>query len=266
MTILLVIATIAFITSITGVMLHDFHAIKVERAYRHHPHARKWRQRPAVTVVGTDDTSALRRTYRKLRLSSTPAVDGLTLHLPHGATLPPRGLPQAMHFFALYPKKSLALLPVITTPTATRQLFLSTYLLLAAPFALMRSGLALPPHRDFPAVTHTTVHGNGFAAASWAVSIAALYAWSYGTYVALFLQQAELLLGLLVAFAAWSLWAIGRYPFLGFRQKMFFVALLPAALPYFVWRLATAPLRLPILLTVAYTRQWHYERHTNTTT
>ena len=123
MTILVVIATIAFITSITGVMMHDFYIIRVERAYRRHPHARKWRQRPVVTVVGADDTSALRRTYRKLRLSPAAAADGLTLHLPHAAMLPPRSLPQATHFFALYPKKSLALLPVITTPTTTGSFF-----------------------------------------------------------------------------------------------------------------------------------------------
>lgn len=243
------IITLVIIT--IGVALHDLRMIRVERMYRQHPHARKWRARPTVTVISAHTVSSLHQSYRKLQIAAV-ASDSPTLRVPQHTRLPHDSVRHAVRFLAIYPTRFVPLFPTIATPSTTRELFWSTYLLLAAPFAAMRAGLGVQPHPDFPVLQPQASYSYGFACTAWIARCVNLVCFSYALFLATFLEQPALLLGYSVAFSAWALWAIGRYPFIRFTQKILFAMLLPAALIYFLWRLIVAPLRFPILAAVAY--------------
>ena len=257
------IAGISLIAVVVGVTLHDIRVIRAQRAYKLHPYARKWRARPTIVVTDSDQSASLRRHYRNVQTTAM-ANDGPTLRIPRAAQLPSGSLHSAVRFHAVYPKRPVPLFPVIAPPATIRQLFWSTYLLLAAPFATMRAGLGVQAHRDFPALQYASATGrHSFTVATWTAKCVYSAFFGYALFLGVVLGQSVLLLAYLAVFGTWSLWAIGRYPSLRFTQKMAFAGLLPATLIYFVWRLATAPLRLPILAAVAYTRARRYDNHTN---
>lgn len=262
------LSIIIFFAVFISIALHDFRIIRVERTYQRHPYARKWLQRPMMTVTGTTDIAYLRREYRHLKATSS-TDQTVTLHIPHQLHLQRHSLKHAMRFHAEYHTKSIPLLPVITIPSTLHQLFRSTYLLLVAPFALMRAGLGIvQPHSDFPYITRRSNHSwhSIFAVIVWTISLMNMAGFCYAVYLALSLQQSELLVCYLAAFWLWSVWAIGRYPSLRFRQRLFFVGLLPATVIYFLWRLVAAPVRIPILAIVSYTGIRHHGASTSTAT
>lgn len=256
------VATIWLAFVVTGITYDDLRHIRLERALRHHPFARRWRQRPTVSVVLREGggSDAARRSlkngsYRKYMVvqNRNEPHDAITLFLDADTTLPKTAIIDAVHRFAHSPNlTSVEIPPVIPLPATVRQLFRHYRLIALAPLASARTGLHIAiGDTPFPRLSrHAHTHGSvkyAYETFRLVVQACAIIALLGCLHAALVLYQSDFLLAYIGGFGLWLSWAIFRYPSLSLRARFFYFLAMPAALPYFTILTLSAPLRIGAL-------------------
>lgn len=234
---------------IVGMALDDIHDIKTKRAFKKHPYARKWRKRPQVDIVASDDVfdellrSVHGSSYKKLRIvNETSQSSDLQLVATGNVQLARNTVHEAVQRLNANPKlQTVSFTPVVEMPGTTMKLFRTYALLAHLPFVSARSGLNVPsqfslskrnyePSRLFMIVTTVLKWGN-------------VLLFVYGCYAAALLNQPELVLLYTCSLAFWLTWSILRYPYFSFAKKIALLILSPASFIYFVFLAIAAPFR-----------------------
>ncbi len=263
------ILAISSIATIVGITIYDIHAIRLDKQFRRHPHARRWRNRPLVSVVidGEPSVASLasirRNNYRKVEIvaDGQPVNGQLVLSLAPDAVIERTTISQAVRQFNNQASKSqVETIPVLQPPQTLRQFFHNYYLIASAPFIAVRTGLGIKqPYSPWPVIVRLQSAGMTrqtrlYIAFRWLTHIANLAVLLYVGYVAVVLYQPEFLLMYLAGFGLWMVWAISSYRYLSFGQKITYLLLAPASLIYFAFRCLTAPFRLKQYLRFITTR------------
>lgn len=252
--ILFVAATFLFV--IIGITINDMRTVRLHNGLRRHPYARKWRNRPTISVLNPDAlteesrTAINRSSYRKIIMDDTNLTGDLLLQAPQSAIIERSAIMHAVQYFNGQPtRKTVELLPLLNTfPNTTISLFRSHHTILSAPFAAMRAGYGISPVLSvFPRIDHCQI-AKPLATITYDISRRVLQSIHitllvYVFYLAIVISQPALLLAYISCFLLWAIWSIGRYPYLSFMQKIHYFTLLPVSGIYFVYRLATAPFR-----------------------
>lgn len=243
---LTVIATVTVAT-----MIDDIRSIRQQQAMKKHPHSRKWRERPTITVISTHQWSAFplqKKSYRKLVMNKSTTVPQNSLILnPNGSNaIEASSLMDGVQRFNNDQRlATIAITPKLSTPTNIWQL-LEVYRIVAQlPFDTLRTlcdvsakvGVSLS-RSDTP-----SKHSFAYSASSFVMRLANLIVFIYACYAAAIHTQPELLLIYLTAFNFWLLWAFGRYRYFSFTKKCLYVLLSPVSYVYFVYLLIAAPIR-----------------------
>lgn len=250
-------AAAIFLFVVIGITMNDIRTVRLQHALRQHPYARKWRQRPTVSVVHpetlTDSSKAAVKhsSYRKINMDDTNLSSELLLRIPRSAVIEQTAIMNAVQRFNDRPsKQTVELLPLLDTfPKTTITLFTSHHAMLSAPFAAMRAGYDISPVLStFPRLDRHQAIGFSATTIVYDISRRLLHGvhltfLTYIAYLALAASQPALLVMYISSFLLWAIWSIGSYPHLSFMQKIGYFALLPVSGIYFVYRLATAPFR-----------------------
>ncbi len=254
------IGAVSLLATIVGITLHDVRLIKLDKEFRRHPHARRWRKRPMVSIVidrkpSSACLASIRRSnYRKVEIVSNGSeVHGeLLLSIASNTMIAQTALSQAARQFNANPSMpSFEIIPILESPQTIREFFRVYHTIALAPFVAARAGLGIAlPNSSWPLMTnlHTTPMSRRtrlYLVLRWLAAVANLYTLVYAGYIAIILYQPEFLLMYLAAFGLWLLWAVSRYHQLRFRDKLIYLLLAPASLIYFVVRSFVTPLRFP---------------------
>jgi hypothetical protein len=265
-----IILLAAFITFVVGMTLRDIHKVKLAREYRKHPHARRWRERPLVSIVidGDPTEECLRRIrhsdYNKIQIvTNGQAIDGdYILTLAPDAILERTAISRAMREFSSDHSLGSIELPVaVRPPKTTRQLFSVYRLIAAAPFTATRAGLRVAlPSTSTPTLIRMetyefSVRSHLYTAGRWIVQVVVLLTLLYVVYVATTFYRPEFLLMYLATFGLWMLWSIASYRHFSFRQKLMYFALSPVSIIAFFYWCISAPLHFRQYATLLPTRR-----------
>jgi hypothetical protein len=257
------------IVIIVGITIHDIHAIRLDQQFSRHPHARRWRKRPLVSIVINGEPStacavSIRRSnYRKVEIiAAGRSIKGaLIFSLAPDTVLDHSAISQAVkQFNNSLSKSQVEMTPVLRSPQTLRQFFHNYYVIASAPFIAVRAGLGIrQPYSSWPMIVRlqladTTRWTHLYIAFRWLTHVANLTVLLYVSYIAVVLYQPEFLLMYLAGFVLWMIWAIVRYRHLSFVQKITYLLLAPASLIYFAVRCLTAPFRLKQYLMFITTR------------
>ncbi len=264
-----VIALWLLVTIVTTTF-HDIRLIHLDKQLRRHPHARRWRQKPVVSIVYESELSEasrlsiLQSSYRKRKIIQDPSLapDGLVLFMRGSDVLQRTAIRDAVVQFQYRQSTGFVeIIPRVTFPRTVRQFFAVYHDLALAPFIKLRSALGVAPTMSrWPIAVRTEsvkrFRGIIYGTVRWVVQLTNLAVLLYVGYIGFALQQPDYLLAYGMAFGLWMVWAIGGHQQLSFRQKLAYFALLPASLGFFVWRCLVAPFSLlRLLLFVRSSRQ-----------
>jgi hypothetical protein len=254
---LIALGMVVVVVLTTGIALHSIRAIRMQHAFAKHPHARRWRSKPLITVTTEDGEPtrhivALRPQYRKLVSNRENTDTDFLLWLPARTVLNPHDLPSSVRQFSYDPTLySTPLLPVISTPQSLSEFLHAYSLIIGAPLAQARAGLFVDPVRSFPYIVNQSVSAPPYrtqlyAIYGWLFGVIALLVFLFAFHMAIVMNRPELLLAYLCGFSLWCAWAIGRYPYLALHTKILFILLFPTSLGYFLYRLFVAPVRFDL--------------------
>lgn len=241
------LGTIVVLFIIIGMALDDIQDVKTKRAFKEHPHARKWRNRPQVDIVVNDTVSdellgSIRRSsYKKLCIAdATSDNSNLRLTMTGNVRLARSTVQESVRRLNTNPTtQAVGFTPVVKMPSTTMELFRTYALLAHLPFISARSGFNIPSQFSLS-------KPGSEAPRAFAVSIAVLK-WSnvalfiYGCYAAALLSQPELVLLYMCSLAFWLTWSILRYPYFSFAKKVALLILSPAAFVYFILLAIASP-------------------------
>lgn len=254
------IGMMTLLATVIGITLSDIRSLRLNSDFRRHPHARRFRQRPLVSVVidgePTDDSlkSIRRSNYRKHEIiTNEKVINGqLLLTITPDTILERTAISRAVRQFNNDSSMHMIeIMPVLQSPQTVRQFFHFYHKIASAPFITARAGLAVTlPRSSWPVLanlemTAVTRRTRIYLIMRWLAGIANLYTLVYVGYIAVVLYQPEFFLMYLGTFGAWMLWAMSRYQQLRFRDKLFYLVLAPASLIYFALRSLFTPLRFP---------------------
>lgn len=228
---------------IIGVSLHDIRAVWRQQAQRRHPHARRYRQRPLVSVISDGSSLVLRRQlgYRNhewIDAAHTPRGEYI-LQL-NGHFIPNDALRRAVITLASQPAMRHVELPRrLSAPTTLWQL-LANYRTIAGDLALKaRGGLNIYPasastvllrrQQIRPTIADYCYRGIGVIALPTVA-----YGGAMAVSMALLFRQPQLLMAVLTGWGLWLGLAILWHDQLTTRQKLGYLAVAPVSLGYFV--------------------------------
>lgn len=242
--------SIVFGALLIGISLYDIREIRHARAYRLHPHARRYRQRPLVSVVIRGEPTeqclqSLQHTsYRKLQVIASPSqkINGdLILTLPRAAILPKHAIRQAVIELSSRPNLSSLEVPVkIMSPTTLGELFGAYRDTMRSLFRKSRAGLGIsPPSTAARLLTRTTSQETSAWQKVYTVSAAvaplpALASGGLALYMLLVPGQAQPFMTLLAYLGLFMLLAIWWHDQLSFMQKVTYTILMPISIWYFL--------------------------------
>ena len=249
---------LAFIAFLIGTTLRDIQIVRLERAYRQHPYARQFRERPLVSIVidGEPSDACLKSIrhgdYNKIQIvTNGQTIDGdFILTLSPDTRLERTAISRAVRELNSDPRLGLIeLLPALRQPQSTPELFRAYRHIAASPFMAARAGLHVTlPHSSAPTLMRLTTHTlrirtRLYLIGRWLVQIIAILSLVYTMYLAIMLYQPEFLLIYLAVFGVWLIWAIVSYRHFSLRQKLIYLALAPASIVSFLYLCIRAPLR-----------------------
>jgi len=241
------LGTIVVLFVIVGMALDDIQDVKTKRAFKKHPHARKWRNRPQVDVVMGDNVSdgllrSIRgNSYKKLRIADgTSHSSNLRLTTTDDAQLGHTTVQESVKRLNANTKaQTVSFVPVIKMPVTTTKLFHTYTLLARLPFVSARSGFNIPS--QFSVSKHDCEAPQLFIVATMILKWSNIALFMYGCYAAAVLNQPELILLYACILAFWLTWSILRYPYFSFAQKITLLILSPASFIYFVFLAIASP-------------------------
>ena len=240
------------IVAILALTLYDVRTIQLEKAVRQHPHARRWRNRPAISVVSSKTLSATAEqairhgTYRKVTFIDSGSE--LLLSMNGSEHLYKTALRHSVTRLQYNQKtRFVEIIPTLAFPETTQQFFEAYRAIALAPFIKLRAVLNIqPPRRRWPTLSHrqltVTWREHYYALITWALLVTNALLFIYVGYIAIALGQPEYLLAYIIVFCLWLAWSIANHPHVSSWQKVAFLLLAPASLGYFLWRVFAAPL------------------------
>jgi hypothetical protein len=237
-----------------GVSVHDIRAIHRERAIKIHPHAKKWRERPLVSIIidGTPTEACLasikNNKYRKKEIithsSQIPKGDFI-IKIHSTVILMPTAILNAVH--ELNSRQSLQYVELsqhLNNLTNLRQLLNNYQLFAREVFQKSRSGLTISlgntPQVVMSRRSHTQLSLKNKVWNSLYGTIAILtkiilpFLLMYALYLAFALQQSDALLSVLAIFSVFMTLAIWGHGQLLFVRKLQYFSLLPVSLGFFI--------------------------------
>lgn len=231
-----------------GTTLHEISLHKLSLAQKRHPHARRWRKRPFVTIVTQQPAKEIAKQigYRRSNIATVPTSDAdFYLTLPAGLSVNKRAFQQSvMRLNANNASQTALLLPVLSKPTSLSQMMVHFRTMLSAPLVQATSGLPVTATSDYHLISLRSKRSKKdycFIGLRLLFSIVNVGVIFYALYVAITLQRPELLVTYLSLFSLFTIWAIGSYPYLALNQKLGYFSLFPAAIPYLLSRALLQP-------------------------
>lgn len=251
---------------VIAITIHDIRSINLEKALRRHPHARRWRRRPMITInydaipSATSTQSLQQGGYRNIRIEEDGQAE-LSLQMGADDILHRLALRDANSYLQYRPTaRFVEIMPQLAFPQTTRQFFAAYRTLALAPFVKVHAVMntnTLARHWPVLLREHTlpTWRERFYTLAAWMIAVTHLLLFLYIGYVSTVAGQVHYLLVYLAVFGLWLLWSITSYPRLSVRQRLAYMLLAPASLGYFLWRIFAAPFALLWLLRPRITRR-----------
>ncbi len=246
-----------FTLIIIGTMRHDIRSIRVAAAFRRHPYARKWRNRPIVTIIG--GTLTQKHTYRKIRIGDPspelPPSNEVAAFIPQHVTISKLAISNAITVFnGSVSTTAVECYPIVQPARTIKDLFAMYYIFATSPFVAVRSGLGvITPDTGRPVISKHGPLMIGYADAvylffSWITKWINLFVFLSSLYLALILGHSGLFIIYLSGFSLWLSWAIVTYPDLPIKHKVGYLLLLPVSFVHFLYLILLAPLRVGSLV------------------
>lgn len=231
-------------------------------AFRRHPYARKWRNRPAVTIIG--GSPAQKHTYRKIRSGPHSLMHGETVaFIPDEVIIGKSAISDAIKLFNGNTSMiAVECYPVIQQAQTIRELFATYRIFAASPFVAVRSGLGIiSPSTLWPIIAKHSPLTMGYVSTmymffSWTAKWVNAFVVLYSLYLALNAGYSGLFMTYIVGFSLWMSWAIVMYPELSIRYKISYLLLFPVSFIYFMYLALLAPLRVGPLVTAIRHHRW----------
>ena len=250
------VALVAFVIFIT-MTVYDMKLLRAHRRFTH------FRQQPFVSIVIDDDISdetirsISRSDYRKYEIIfvGEPIESGIVLELRRNMRFAPATIRHAVLQLTNLPDcQFVEIKPTFMMPENLRELYQLYEYVILAPLISVRAQLKIRPfaHARWPVIRSTalapTFRSYTYRAVVWLMSIANAITMLYVSYLAIWLDQPELLLLYIATFSLWLIISLWDYPYLSVKDKMIYTFLAPVSFGYFymtaIWAPFVEPLRL----------------------
>ena len=242
--------------TIIGVTIHDIRVVAFMREQRQHPHARRWRTRPLVSVIYADEPSddqlstIAKSNHKKHEIVKVgkKARGQMLLTLPNNDVLANDSLRNAVRKIQYYVShRRVEIVPVFRSPQTITELFSLYKRLALLPFVSFREAMNITTAPSlWPVLSDKNTYvptwrDTTYATTKWIVSVTNLAVLCYICFFAFMTAQPDLLLLYVAGFGLWMLWSIASYPYFSFTQKLTLFALSPISLWYFGYLALRAP-------------------------
>lgn len=220
---------------LVGITLHEIRVIKYERDKQLHPYARRWRQRPIVSVDARN-LPAIKHHYRNITQENQ--IGKYALKLQKGANIPRGELTNAVQFLEQHPHLASISLSEQANQIDTLPKLLTLYrTILSTPLHLARAGLYIPASASAPITLvatqektplHTvwrTVYTTGATLLRYGTLLLVAYAF----YVAFALAQPQLFMLITCAYFSYAFYAIWSYQHISLGDKVTYSLLAPVS-------------------------------------
>jgi hypothetical protein len=247
------------VTVLVGVSINDIAMIIKEKEYRRHPHAKRWRNRPLVSVIIpsdiTDQTikSITQNGYRKIELIHNDAHSPkgqLVLKISRDMILKKGVIRAAVHQFNGRPRlQRIELETTLSRPNTVRGFFAIYLQVIRSMFLKSRAGLGVYPKQSvYPTIIRSDIPPHWTTRLYQACSIASAFiapaGFAYVYYIGFVLHQPDILMVALAVGSAFMVFVLWWNDQLSFKQKLTYMLLLPATIGFFIIAAFWRPLKM----------------------